>query len=46
MTLREVKPLDEKQWEQVSKIVTDGPTRESVEALRDALKMANEVREA
>ncbi len=46
MALREVKPLDENQWKQVSKIVADGPTKESVQNLRDALKMADKVREA
>jgi len=46
MALREVKPLDAKQWEQVSEIVANGPTAESVGALKDVLKIADEIREA
>jgi len=43
MALREVKPLDEQQWKQVSEIVSYGPTTQSIQNLTEALKIADEI---
>ena len=46
MALREVKPLDEKQWKLVTKQLAAGPSNKSIKALNNALKLANEIKEA
>ncbi len=45
MALREVKPLDEKQWEQVTSQLKSGPTDESISTVEKALKLANRLKE-
>jgi len=46
MALREVKPLDEKQWKLVTKQLASGPSNKSIKAVNYALKLANEIKEA
>jgi len=45
MALREVKPLDEKQWKQVTSQLDSGPTAESISTVEKALKLANRLKE-
>ena len=46
MPLRDVKPLNEEQWAMVTKIVKEGPTDESIAAVKKALEIAAEIRKA
>jgi len=41
MALREVKPLDEKQWGKVQSMMKEGPTDKSINAVQKALERAN-----
>ena len=43
MALREVKPLDEKQWSAVRKMMEVGPTKESIRIVQESLKRANAI---
>ena len=45
MPLREVKPLTEKQWEQVQKMFEEGPTPESIKTVNEALKRAEKIKD-
>ena len=44
MPLREVYPLNEKQWAQVQKMMKDGPTKESIATVETALKRVKGIR--
>ncbi len=46
MALREVKPLDKKQWKLVTAKLESGPTKKSVNALQKALSLAAQIKEA
>ncbi len=46
MVLREIKPLSEKQWEQVISQLESGPTEKSINVVENALKLANSLKEA
>lgn len=43
MALREVKPLDEKQWSAVRKMMEVGPTKESIQIVQESLKRASAI---
>ena len=44
MALREVKPLDEKQWAQVQEMLKVGPTDESISTVKNALERASKIK--
>ncbi len=44
MTLRDVKPLDEKQWAQVQNMLKQGPTEKSISTVKNALKRAEKIK--
>lgn len=46
MALRQVKPLDDKQWEQVTRQLKKGPTEESIRTVKEALERADKLKEA
>ena len=46
MALRDVKPMDGKQWKQVTSQLRSGPTDESISTVEDALKRASRLKEA
>ena len=46
MTLREVKPMDDKQWKQVTDQLKAGPTKESIKTVKAALELASKLKEA
>lgn len=46
MALREVKPMDDKQWEQVTSQLKAGPTEESINTVKAALERAGKLKEA
>ena len=46
MALREVKPLDDKQWAQVTSQLKAGPTKESISTVKEALERASKLKEA
>ena len=43
MALREVKPLDEKQWNAVQEMMKAGPTKESIQIVQESLKRASAI---
>ena len=45
MVLREVKPLNAKQWEQLTDALTAGPTPEQRQFRLEALEIAKQLRE-
>ena len=45
MVLREVKPLSDKQWEQVTRELKAGPTEKSIKTVNDALARAAKLKE-
>ena len=45
MVLREVKPLSDEQWEQVTRELDAGPTDESIRTVEEAIKAANKIKE-
>lgn len=46
MALREVKPMDDKQWKQVTSQLKAGPTEESINTVKAALERASKLKEA
>ena len=44
MALREVKPLDKKQWAQVQDMLKTGPTDESIAIVKKALERASKIK--
>ena len=46
MALREVKPMDDKQWKQVTGQLKAGPTKKSIKTVKGALELANKLKEA
>ncbi len=44
MALREVKPLDNQQWEQVQNMIKTGPTDESITTVKTALERASKIK--
>ena len=46
MALREVKPMDDKQWKQVTNQLKAGPTTESINTVKSALERAGKLKEA
>ena len=44
MALREVKPLDTKQWAQVQDMLKTGPTDESIATVKKALERASKIK--
>ena len=46
MALREVKPMDDKQWKQVTDQLKAGPTKESIKTVKAALELASKLKEA
>lgn len=46
MALREVKPMDAKQWEQVTSELKIGPTEKSIRTVKAALECAGKLKEA
>lgn len=45
MVLREVKPMDDEQWEQVTSQLMAGPTEESISTVKAALERAGKLKE-
>lgn len=45
MALREVKPLNEKQWQQVTTALKTGPTEEQKRLVAKALEIAHQLKE-
>ena len=45
MALREVKPLNAKQWKQVTDALKAGPTLEQKRHITEAIKIARHIRE-
>lgn len=43
MALREVKPMDDKQWEQVTSQLRAGPTEKSISTVKAALERASKL---
>ncbi len=44
MPLRDVKPLDEKQWAQLQAMLKEGPTDESIATVKRALKRTENIK--
>ena len=44
MPLRDVKPLNEEQWKQVTRMMKSGPTDESIAVVTRALENARKIR--
>ncbi len=44
MALRDVKPLDEKQWSQVQDMLKQGPTDKSISTVKHALERAEKIK--
>ncbi len=44
MVLRDVKPLDEKQWAQVQEMLKTGPTDKSIATVKKALERASKIK--
>jgi hypothetical protein len=44
MALREVKPLDNKQWTQVKAMMEEGPTDTSIATVKRALERASKIK--
>ncbi len=44
MVLREVKPLNEKQWEQVISQLESGPTVKSIRTVNEAVEFAKKIK--
>ena len=44
MPLRDVKPLDEKQWAQLQAMLKEGPTDESIATVKRALKRTKNIK--
>ena len=45
MALRDVKPLDNEQWKQVTDQLRSGPTDKSIKTIEDALKLGSKLKE-
>ena len=45
MPLRDVRPLDDKQWSQVTEQLKAGPTNKSTKTVNDALRLADKLKE-
>ncbi len=43
MALREVKPLTNEQWKQVTTQLKNGPTEQSIQTVNDAVKFAKKI---
>ena len=43
MPLRDVKPLDDKQWNTVRKMMEVGPTKESIRIVQESIKRASAI---
>lgn len=46
MALREVKPLNNEQWEKVTTQLKNGPTEKSIETVVEAIEFASKLKEA
>jgi len=44
MALREVKPLNTEQWEQVTTQLKNGPTEQSIETVNEAVDFAKKIK--
>ena len=44
MPMRDVQPLDEKQWAQVQEMLKIGPTEESMRVVRESLERSKRIR--